>query len=241
MKILKAIAVVSLCSLPLAGCASAPGPIASAEAKKVLENVKTPDTIKEFEIVPAEGGDSEESTDYYESYDASSICNSVAELGQLTYQAGYELKNKQALPPELRSFAVRQGIKFEPTEDAESEYVNFHVALLSFDEASTAASFASELKEAVEPCGDVSGEYQSRATLKFSSLDGPNDFSHKVRETWSMFDSEFVTDATDYLVQKGARVALVHVGASEDGLEYYGISTDTVDQTAKDIIKQILP
>lgn len=222
----------------LSGCATTYGPITEEQAQAALASVEKPSGLIPFELEEAEGAENEESDGYTESYDTSSICNSVAEIGQLIYQAGFELRNKQGLPSELRDFDVRKGIKFVGTFNGGDDYVTFYQTLLSFDSAESAEAFASRLKEAVEPCGDVQGEIQERTTIKFESLDGPNDFMHRARSTFDVFDVKIVSEEFDYLVQKGAVIGLVHVGASEDGVSESGLSTSEIDEIALDLISQ---
>jgi len=238
MRSIKALQVLTLCTLLLTGCA--PGPLSEAEIQQALDNVKLPDALISYEREGAEGQDDEESDGYYQSFDTSSICNSVAELGQLTYQAGFGDRNKQALPPELRSFEIRNGIKILSyfTDD---EYLVFYLTLLSFEDSESAEDFASPLKAAVQSCGDVAGDVESRTSIKYSELSGSNDFSHQAKGVFEIFSVSIQSTQFDYLVQRGALVALVHVTSSEGGLEYSGFSNQEIDDIAKDLIGQVLP
>ena len=238
MKSLRLAGTSLLTAVLLSGCAVTSGPITQEQAQLALSSVETPSALINFELEENETTDGE-SDGYTESYDASSICNSVAEIGQLTYQAGHGLGNKQSLPPELRDFDVREGIVFEDTfGDDEEEYVSFYLTLLSFDSADSAEAFASSLKEAVEPCGDVQGSIEQRTTIKFESLDGPNDFSHRVRSIFEVFGITLVGEQFDFLVQNGAVIGLVHTSASENGLSESGLSTSDVDEIALGLLDQ---
>lgn len=232
---------VLLSILAVAGCSSAQAfePISSSQARAAIVGVQAPEILISFTKEEADGADNEESDSYSQSFNTSSICNSVAELGQLTYQAGFGLRNKQSLPLELRDFDVREGSKFlfEPTDD---EYVGFYVTLVSYASIEKAETLAAELKAAVKPCGDVSGDFSTRNTILFSDLDGENDFVHRAREVFefSSLDLTIVSESTDYLVQRGAVIGLVHVGASENGVQESGLSREQLDEAALDLLDQ---
>ena len=204
-----------------------------------MANVQTPVILIRFEREDADGADSEEADSYTKSFNTSSICNSVAELGQLTYQAGFGTRNKQSLPPELRKFDVREGAKFVLRPNDE-EYISFYLTLLSFGSSAEAEGFASEIKAAVEPCGDVSGDVTTRNTLRFEELEGENNFAHGAREVleFASLDVTFVSESIDYLIQRGAVVGLVHVGASENGVRDSGMSRQEIDEAAVEILDQ---
>lgn len=237
MQIIKVSGIVLAAALLLTGCTSY-GPLTDAQADSALRAVEKPTALIAFELEDPDGVDGSESEGYTKSYDSSSICNAVAEIGQLTYQSGFELKNKQSLPTELRNFEVRKGIKYVAKFNDGDEYVTFYLTLISFDDEETAANFASRLKEAVVPCGDVSGDIQERTTIKFAELDGPNDFMHRAREAFSIYSVTVIGEAFDYLVQKGAVIALVHVGASEGGVSASGLATQEIDEISLDLIDQ---
>jgi hypothetical protein len=215
-------------------------PWTESDVQDALDSVKPPEQLIAYDLEGPEGAGNEESDGYTPSFETSSICNAVAELSQLTYQAGFRERNKQALPPELRDFEIRNGIKFS-SNFKDDETLSFYLTLLAFDNAEDAENFASQLKEAVEPCGNVSGALETRTTIKFSELSGPNDFSHQAGYVLEILSVSISGLSLDYLVQKGSLVALVYVGSSEGGLDSSGLSADHIDNIAQDLIGQVIP
>jgi hypothetical protein len=215
-------------------------PWTEADVQQALDSVESPEQLITYEPEGPEGAGNEESDGHTPSFETSSICNAVAELSQLTYQAGFRERNKQALPAELRDFKIRNGIKFSSNFNND-ETLSFYLTLLAFDNPEGAENFASQLKDAVQPCGNVSGELERRTTIKFSELSGPNDFSHQVEYVLEIFSVSISGFSFDYLVQRGSLVALVYVGSSERGLDTSGLSSDDIDDIAQDLIAQVLP
>ena len=215
-------------------------PWTESDVQDALDSVKPPEQLIAYDLEGPEGAGNEESDGHTPSFETSSICNAVAELSQLTYQAGFRERNKQALPPELRDFEIRNGLKFS-SNFKDDETLSFYLTLLAFDNPEDAEKFASQLKEAVEPCGNVSGALETRTTIKFSELSGPNDFSHQAGYVLEILSVSISGLSFDYLVQRGSLVALVYVGSSEGGLDSSGLSADDIDNIAQDLIGQVIP
>lgn len=223
----------------LAGCTQPPfEPLTKSQAQDILEDLEVPASIvkltKETQTVEE---DESPSDSFSPNYNVSEKCEAVGRMDQLAYQSGWGTSNKQALPTSLRSFVVREGIKFsiETPDSAESyEYATLYVSLLAFDDEEKASEFMGSISSNVESCGDMTGEIFTFTLTDFKFVDeAEQDFIYEyiglTAFTLSSFSIELPTFETIAVYSMGANVLAIAGSISEKG-------TSTLGVTAEDLL-----
>ena len=241
--------IVLILGLFLSACSATPvAPLTSVQSKKILSEIKTPDSIvkmKKEDFILEEGD--EESDSFDPSYETSETCTTVGEADQLIYQSNWGTANKQSLAPLLRKFNAREGIKFiaETPESADSyEYVTLYVSIISYSSEQEANDFMASIRDNVESCGDLKGEYQTLTLTNFKIIDEAlGDFS---MERFDYLDfSEVIDDLEISSTEQvsfwnlGSNVIGIQAAISDGGSSTVGLSMSQLEVAAAEIVEQI--
>lgn len=231
----------------LAACSATPvAPLTSAQSEELLSKLTTPESIvkmKKVDFIVEEGD--EESDSFDASYETSDTCTTVGEADQLIYQSNWGNSNKQSLAPELRKFQNREGMKFlaETPESADSyEYATLYVSIISFNSEQEATDFMSLIRDNVEACGDLKGEYNTLTLTNFKIIDEAlGDFSMERFDYLDFSEIDIEISSTEQVSfwNLGSNVIGTQAAISDGGTSAVGISMSDLETAASEIVEQI--